>query len=181
MGRNVWISDTKDRKIGREGRKINTLFAWLVTILQRAVLKVSFERKKGARNSRPGWGGDVKGLHSYSPSHQKLRHQQLKPCLSVQRNTTRGTQELRCWQVSQLLLYVPLLEQKRLTQRGIHPYSCKLKSQKTIKLHTTLVDVIYINYFVWFSDLCGPFSQKQNNVFLQEPLSFSTNNSRTND
>jgi len=67
-----------------------------------------------------------------------------------------------------------LLEQKTLTQRGIYPYSCKLRSKEDYK---TAHHISERNLHKLF---CTPlwslwsFCQKQNNVFLQEPFSFAT-------
>lgn len=139
MGRNVWISNIKDRKIGREGRKINTLFAWLVTILQRAVLKVSFERKKGARNSRWGalWGGGAEEtLKDFTLTALLIKNYVISNWSLVSPfSETRG-EVLKSSTVGRSPSFsftYRLLEQKSLTQRGIYPYSCKLRSNEDYK------------------------------------------------
>jgi len=69
-----------------------------------------------------------------------------------------------------------LLEQKSLTQRGIYPYSCKLRSKEDYK---TAHHISGRNLHKSFS-FCIPlwslwsFCQKQNNDFLKERLSLST-------
>ena len=140
MGRNVWISNIKDRKIGREGRKINTLFAWLVTILQRAVLKVSFERKKGTRNSR--WGavggrlGAEETLKDFTPTALLIKNYVISNWSLVSPFSETRREVLKSCTVGRSPSFSStyrLLEQKCLTQRGIYPYSCKLRSKEDYK------------------------------------------------
>jgi len=180
MGWNVWISNIKDRKIGREGRKINTLFAWLVTILQRAVLKVSFERKKGTRNSRcggTGGGGAEEAIKDFTLTALLIKNYVISTWSLVSPFNETRREVLKSSNVGRSPSFsftYRLLEQKSLIQRGIYPYSCKLTSKEDYKTAHHISESNFHKLFCTALWSLWSFCHKKNHVFLRESLSFST-------